>query len=308
MSDDPRRGVVYMLLAAVGYSFFSIWVKAVQAAGMTPLDIALWRFLLAAPLFWLALRLLRLPPPERRLPRLKLLGVGTFIALAALSAFTGLQYLPASTFIVLFYTYPSLVAILSALLGDRLPPRGWAALGLTLLGVALTVPDFGQGLSDNNWLGVILALFNAFVVAAYYIVSGRVLRGYRAINQVGAYTVTGALLVFLALAPFRTVAAPPPDAWGGILGLATLSTVFPVFFLNRGIQQLGAPRAAILGMIEPILTLTWAALLLGERMRPAQLVGGALILASIALLQLPGLARGKPAAAAVERVYDEAIR
>lgn len=295
--DNSRRGMMYMLLAATGYSFFTIWVKVVQSAGMAPQDIALWRFLLAAPLFWLALRLLRLPAPERRLPRLKLLGVGTFIAVAALSAFTGLQYLPASTFIVLFYTYPAMVAVLSALLGERLPLQGWAALGLTLVGVALTVPDFGEGVSENSWTGVALALFNALVVATYYIVSGRVLRGYRAINQVGAYTVTGALLVFAALAPFRTVTAPPTwGAWGGILGLATLSTVFPVFFLNRGIQQLGAARAAILGMIEPMMTLIWAALLLGERMELPQIIGGGLILASIVLLQLPLLLRGRPAA------------
>ncbi len=62
-----------------------------------------------------------------------------------------------------------------------------------------------------------------------------------------------------------------------------------MFFLNAGIQKVGPARAAIIGTIEPILTLIWTFLLLGEHMRPLQLVGGVLILASIILLQAQSL-------------------
>lgn len=291
-SSSQSGGTLYILLSAAGYSIFVVWVKNIQATGLGPLDIGFWRFLFAAPVFWLVVWALRQPPPSRALPRLGLIGMGCFLTLAALTAFAGLERIPASTFIVLFYTYPAIVAIFSVFLGDRLPLTGWLALALTLAGIAFTVPDFGGGLSGDNLIGVGLALLNALVVAVYFLMSSRLLRGHTALARASAWSITGALLLMAAIAPFRAVEAPQETAaWVNLLGLATFSTVFPVFFLNAGIQKVGAARAAVIGTIEPILTLMFAAIFLGERMTLPQLFGGALILGGIILLQAPGLIR-----------------
>ncbi len=288
-----------MLLAAGGYSFFPVWVKQLQAA-LGPLDIGLWRFLIAVPLFWLLVMLRRAPQPNRPLPRRGLLVMGFFLALAALSAFFGLERIPANTYIVLFYTYPAMVAVFSIFLGDRLPPVGWAALALTLVGIGLTVPDFGAGVSGDNLIGVLLAFFNALVVAVYYLLSSRLLRGQSAMARASAWSITGTLLIMLALVPFRPLQVPSgATAWLNLLGLATVSTVLPVFFLNAGIQKVGPARAAIIGTVEPILTLTWTFFLLGEKMLPLQVIGGGLILVSIILLQAQSMRQVRTAKAAV---------
>jgi drug/metabolite transporter (DMT)-like permease len=76
------------------------------------------------------------------------------------------------------------------------------------------------------------------------------------------------------------------ELWLRLLGIATISTVLGGFFLTVGIQKVGAPRASIIGTVEPILTLIFTRVFLGEEMQPIQLIGGAFIIASVLLLQL----------------------
>lgn len=288
MNRTQRQGFVYIMLSITGYAFLPVLVRLLQAAGMHPLDIATWRFAAAAPALWLLIAALRRPAPAHRLPRVSLLLLGVLLSIAAMSAFFGLQRLPAGVYVLLFYSYPAMVAVISALLGERLSRRAWAALGLALVGVTLTIPDFGAGLSSDSWVGVLLALVNALAVAVYFVINNRLLRGHTGLAYASAWVITGAMGVMLALALVRPV-NPAPDtiSWLYLLALALVCTVLPVFTLTAGIQKLGASKAAIAGTFEPVLTIILAALFLGETVQAGQLGGGALILASIILLQRP---------------------
>lgn len=291
MSRSDRDGLLFVLTAVTGFALVPVWVKSMQSAGMQSLDIVVWRYVLAVTLFWTlaTIRRARSASSSIRVPRERLFLMGMMLGISGLFGVFGLERLPAGTFIVLFYTYPAMVAVLSAILGERLTGRGWAALAFTTIGVILTVPDFSAGLSGDNFTGVLLALGNAFLVSIYFIVSGRILRGQTDFAGASAWSVSGSLVMALVPTIATQTLHPPPDA--GItlrlILLAAISTVMPIFFLNMGIQRIGPARAAISGTIEPILTLTFASLFLGESMLPVQLVGGALILASVVLLQLP---------------------
>ncbi len=287
MESSQRTGIIYILLSVTGYSFFPTFARLLQESGLPSLDIATWRFAIAAPLFWLVVLIRRSPPAARRLPRNQLLGMGTLLAVGAVCAFFAFERIPVPTFIVLFYTYPALVALLSAFLGERLPLQSWLALGLTLVGVALTAPDFSQGLSGDNLIGVTLSLVNALIVAIMIMLSSRLLRGHTQLARASAWTVTGACLVFLALTLVRRPGVPQqPTEWIGLLAMASFSTVFPIFFLNAGIQKLGPTKASIMGTVEPVFTTILAMLFLGDTIEPIQLLGSLLILASLLLLQL----------------------
>lgn len=288
MPDSARKGVLFVLLSAVGYALLPTFVKQIQTMGMTPMDIATWRFTFAVPVLWLLVVVRRRPAPVNLLPRTRLLGLGVLMAAAALTAFFGLERLPASTMVVLFYTYPTMVALISLFLGERLSMRAWLALGLTLIGIALTVPDFGEGLGENNLIGVAFAFLNALVVAVYFVLNSRILKGHTAMLRASAWLVTGSFMTMLLVSLFRRELVMPaqPTLLLYLLALATISTVMPIFCMTLGIQALGASRAAIIGTVEPVLTVTIAALVLGERMEPIQLVGGLFILASVILLQV----------------------
>ncbi|MBZ0295799.1 MAG: DMT family transporter [Anaerolineae bacterium] len=288
MPESSRKGVLFVLLSAVGYSLLPTFVKHIEAMGMTPLDIAAWRFAFAMPVLWLLVILRRRTPPANPLPRRRIMGLGVLMAAAALTAFFGLERLPSSTMVVLFYTYPTMVAIISLFLGERLSTRAWLALGMTLIGIALTVPEFSAGLGESNLIGVGFAFLNALLVAVYFILNNRVLKGHSALLRASAWLVTGSFTTMMVVSLLRRELAVPaqPELWLFLLALSTVSTIMPIFCMTLGIQALGASRAAIIGTVEPVLTVTIAALVLGERMQPVQIVGALFILVSVILLQV----------------------
>jgi drug/metabolite transporter (DMT)-like permease len=300
---NSRVGILYIFAAVIGYSFFPVFTDHLLNAGLKPLDIALWRYAIAASVFWV-LALMR-PAGSVSLPRGRLmLMAGPLLAVAAVVAYFGLGMILAGTYVVIFYTYPAMVAIISLFMGERLSVWGWVALGITLIGIALTAPDFSEGLRGENLSGVLLALLNAFVVAIYFLLSSRLLRGRAntsaAVLRASAWTVSGTLL-FLAIAALLTGFSVPQsaDVWLNLIGMAVVSTVAPIFALNVGIQKLGPTQAAIFGTIEPLTTALLALIFLGQVMQPIQWVGGLCIVASVILLQTLGAQPERPTEAVV---------
>lgn len=291
-----RIGLLYLLLAATGFAFLPILTRAIYAeSDLRPTDIAVWRFTFAAPLIWIMVRVRNSAPQgTERLPRVKLMALGIVYAVGALAAFFGLERIPASTYIVLFYTYPSMVALMSLFLGIRIHLFGWIALAMTLLGIILTVPNFTE-VGNIDPVGVLFALINAAAVAVYFLLSGRVMRGITSLVKASAYVITGTLIVLLVIIPL-SVGVQVPDApvpWLLLLTFGFVSTAMPIFATNVGIQKVGAAQASIVSSVEPVITMTMAVLLLSEVVLGVQWLGAALIIGGVILLELPALRRAR---------------
>ncbi|MCS7071913.1 MAG: DMT family transporter, partial [Anaerolinea sp.] len=166
---NALTGFAYIALSVFGFSMLPVWTNFLLDAGMPPFSIAVWRFVIVAPAFWVAALILNgvrshaQPAGQQSLPRRRLMLLGSLYAISAVTAFFGLSYIPAGTFSVIFYTYPMIVALIGLALGERLSVWGWIAVILTLIGVALTAPGFADGLRGENLAGVALALINATV-------------------------------------------------------------------------------------------------------------------------------------------------
>ncbi len=300
MDRTQRNGLLLVLLSAVGYSFFSILTKSLYENGIpSAQDILTWRFLIATPLIWALLKVLdkrransseSTPTPAPAalpMPRLKLMASGVLFALVALAAFSALSQVPVSLYTVLLYTYPAMVAIGSLAFGERLSALGWVALGLTLVGAAMTVPSIFGGVGEVALSGVVLVFTNASLYALYILFSSRILRGQRDLARASAWSISGSFIFVLAMTLIRGLAIPPtPAAWFDLIALAVVATVIPIFSFYAGIQMLGAARASIVSTVEPVMTLLWATLFLGESLLPLQIVGAACILLSVILLQV----------------------
>lgn len=290
MSSRERAGIIWVLLAAGGFSVMPTMVKITFAhSTFAPMDIAIWRFLFAVPLIWALVLVSRRNAPRKPksdAPVRPALLIGMLLSAAVLLAFFGLERLPGSTYIVLFYSYPAMVVLLSRLLGEAIGARAWLALGLALTGVVLTVPDF-QAAGGIDRFGVALALANAAVVAVYYLLSKRALAGVVDISGASAWMMLGTLLVLALLIPLRGLQAPPNAlTLLMLLGIATLGTVLPVFGINLAIQRIGAARASLVSTVEPPLSMLVSMFVLGELILALQWVGAALIIGSVVALQL----------------------
>lgn len=291
MTRAQRDGILFIVLAAVAYALLPILAKIIYAdPTLDPLDVLSWRFAFAAPAVWLAVAVMRPAPPPPDFSRLKMMGMGVLFLCIAGCAFFALQTVPASLYTALLYTYPAMVAVLSAMLGERLPIRGWVALALTIIGVLLTIPpENAAAVAPTPLAGVIFCLFNAFLYAIYLVISGRLLKGQGgAASHTSLWSITGAFVALVLIAPLHGITVPSlPQAWAGLAALGVISTVVPSFAMLAGIARLGAARASILSTSEPILTVILALLLLpNESMTWLQLLGGVLIIISVIVLEL----------------------
>lgn len=296
MTPSQRSGIILLILAAAGYAMMPIITRTAFEQGIAPFDLITWRFILATPVIWIILMISRAQGRERSsdLPLIPMLLLGGLFGVLALMAFFALQRIPASTYTVLLYTYPAIVALLLLLMGESLSRRGWLALALTLVGILLTVPNLGEAFDNRDPFGMLLALGNGAVYAVFIVLSSRVLHGKQALITASTLNITGALLLLLVLVLFNGVHIPDTlTLWGLLLALVIFSTIMPVICFYAGMQRVGAGQAAILSTLEPVMVLALAFVLLRETMLPIQFVGGALILASAVLLQLPERAKVK---------------
>jgi drug/metabolite transporter (DMT)-like permease len=283
--SEQTIGILLVIISALGYAWLPIFAKWAYAEGLTPIDLLALRFAIAAPTMWLLTW--RETEDSRTLPRVKLLLAGGLFAFVALTAFFSLALIPSSLYTLLLYTYPAMVVLLARLMGEPLSPQAILALILTLVGIGLTVPLQEGEFGGIDPFGVGLGLVNAALYAIYIMFSQRVLRGQQAVGHATRWNITGSLMVLVVIVAVQGLTLPVTwVGWASVVGIAIVCTVLPIFTFLTGIKRLGASKASILSSVEPLATLLLAVLLLGERLTWQQNVGGALILASVVVLQL----------------------
>lgn len=81
-----------------------------------------------------------------------------------------------------------------------------------------------------------------------------------------------------------TICALFDAGWFWIGSMTLISTVIPIMCLFAGLRWVGASTAAILSCAEPAVTVTSAALIYGERLSAAQIMGGAMVLSAVVVL------------------------
>lgn len=281
MPAPARSGLLLALVAALSFATLGVWGKLAGEAGLGTFEVLAWRFgLVAAVLLPLAGRGLTL---RARGP---LLGAGVVYVLATFCYFGALGRITAGATGLLLYLAPAFVILFGWLAGRRPGAARLGAVALAALGLGLVVGL--PGTSDRDPLGLALGAGAGALYAAYLLASEHWLRGVTPLAATGHLALVGAV-AFGGLAGARGELGVPEDAaqWGVVLGMAALPTLIAVPALYGAVARLGAARASLLGTLEPLFTVGLAFLVLGEPLRPAMLLGGALILAGAALAQKP---------------------
>ena len=282
-------GPLLCLVSAACFGAMAIFGKFAYDAGVSPGTLLLIRFTLAAVL--LGALLLARPALRSPLPRGRVLAVAALLgaigyALQASLFFAALQRMDASLLSLILYTYPALVTVVAALTGrDRLTRARGVALVAASAGTLLVL--LGAGAVAFDPLGALLGFGSAVVYTAYILVSDTVVP--RMTPVLLATLVMAGAAVTLALRAALTGGADlsfRPAGWFWLACIALVSTVAAMLTFFAGLRRTGPATAAILSTFEPVVTTALAALTLGEFLTPVQLAGGALVLASVVVLQL----------------------
>lgn len=318
-------GFALIVASAAGFGSGALFAKSVYPTGVDWVVLMAWRFLLGAlaTWTWIAASPAR-RVSARRLPRrtvLLALVLGVIYVGNSGTYYAGLETVSASLASLLVFVYPAIVAVLSLRFGRRLEGRrAWSALGLALLGSVLTIGGIEAGSAPP--LGSLVLVAASPLIYAVWIVLQAWVTGERSDQvgheagegadaaPVGALVNTGAGLVYwaIAIATARPVwpAMIPAAAWPGIVGVGILSTFVAIVGFVAGARRIGAAQASLVSTIEPVWTVTLAAILLGERLTPVQVAGGALILVGVVIAQTAPEGRGRGAVPpATLRIADE---
>jgi drug/metabolite transporter (DMT)-like permease len=232
--------------------------------------------------------------PVRRADLPLIVGLGlTAIAGYNYLFLTGLRLAPATDgSLIVPGLAPVATALLAApILRERLRRGTVAGLVLAIAGLLLVVNPQGGGASGDRLLGDAMFLGGA-VLWGIYSVLGRIAGGRFDPVSVTLYGAVAGTLVLLPLAfaegGASRVAHADIGAWLGIGYLAVFGTVGGFVGLHVGIRRIGASRAAAFALLVPVFGVSSSAWLLGEALAPLTLVGGAVILAGLWLVERAG--------------------
>lgn len=228
-----------------------------------------------------------------------IVGLGVLgVAGAQLAFFSAVQTLSVGVALLLEYSAVLLVMLwLWARHGTRPRRRTWAGTGVALIGLVLVLQVL-TGV-EVDLVGVGWGLLAAVGLAGYFLVSAGA--GDRAGDTVPPLVLAwaGMLLGGVVLGVAGVVGVLPLHAGTADVTLAgtRVSWVVPVAGLGlvagavaygagvHAARRLGATAASFVGLTEVLFAVGFAFLLLGQEMTRVQLVGGALVVTGIVLVQ-----------------------
>ncbi|MFG3139657.1 DMT family transporter [Streptomyces sp. NPDC048211] len=285
-----RNGTLLALLGVVSFSLtFPSTAWGLESFG--PWSLVALRSLLAAAIAGGVLLVARVRVPERQhWAGLAVVAGGVVVGFPLLTTLA-LQTSTTSHAAVVVGLLPLTTAVFSSLRTGSRPPRAFwaAALAGAAVVIAFTVLQSGGGLSAGD-----LYLFCALLVcAAGYTEGGRLAK------VMPGWQVTGwALVLTVPLAVAGAALALPHEpvrmsAHGvtGLVWVSVASTFFGLYVWYRGMAEIGVARASQLQLAQPLLTLVWSFLLLGEEVAPAAPAAAVGVLVCIAVTQRAGAGR-----------------
>jgi drug/metabolite transporter (DMT)-like permease len=281
-------GAIFCLLSAVGFGALPIFGKLAYDEDVSVGDLLIVRFAIAAIIMvtiaWWRGGFHGLS--RRSAIAAFLMGAIGYAAQSA-SFFVGLTRIDASLLTLIFYVYPITVMIGAVALGrERMSVRKVAALAIALLGMTLVM--MGAVSAGFDWIGALLGLTAALVYTVYILTGDRVLKGISALPLTALVCVGASTTYLLASVP---QGGPQfdfaPMGWTWLLGVSVIGSVGAIVLFFAGLARVGPSVAAILSILEPVTTVSLAALVFGESLSSNQLVGALLVLSSVVVIQLP---------------------
>lgn len=283
--SQETQGLLFGALGVLAFSF-TVPLTRVAVGELDGAFVGLGRALVAAALAGLLLAVTRQRFPERRFwPGLFVVGLGVIVGFPLLTSLA-LRELTAAHGAVIVGLLPAATAVMAVLRAGERPSRAfWGACAFGLVAVLLFAASQGMGGRPRG--ADLLVLLAVLCGAVGYAEGGALAR------EMGGWRVISWSLVLFAplLAPFVVLAALSSGVSAGAgawlsFGYVSVVSMFLGFFAwYRGLAQGGVARVGQVQLAQPVLTLTWSALLLGERVGPPTILCAVLVLGSVAVGQ-----------------------
>ena len=216
-----------------------------------------------------------------------LLILGLLYTSSSVFLFEAYNYIASGLATTIIFLYPVLVAIIMVFL--RVVPSWpvWLSIILTFVGVVImTQSDSTQTI---NPIGVILSLGSALVYALFIVIINRS----KIISNISNslltfYALTVGAIIFLGKITLSdihiTTGLTGNMVWLNLVGLAILPTVVSTATLAIATRNIGATKASVLGVFEPVTAILIGTVVFGEALTTNIIVGILLSIAAITFM------------------------
>ena len=279
LSRNAIIGYPAGIITGITYGLNPLFAKPLMNAGASTEAILFFRYGIAVILLGAYLLLKK----ENFRITLKqagvLLSLGLLYTASSTFLFEAYKYIASGLATTLVFLFPAMVAIIMVFLKVVPSWPVWLSIAATFAGVMIMTG--GAGTETVNPLGVWLSIASAFVYALFIVIINRS----KAISSIPNslltfYALLTGTFFFIGRCLFSgadlMAGIDGGMAWCNLIGLAVLPTIVSTASLAVATRNIGATKASVLGVFEPITAILVGTVVFGEALTP-NIIAGILI-------------------------------
>ncbi len=279
LSRNAIIGYPAGIITGITYGLNPLFAKPLMNAGASTEAILLFRYGIAVILLGAYLLLKK----ENFRITLKqagvLLSLGLLYTASSTFLFEAYKYIASGLATTLVFLFPAMVAIIMVFLKVVPSWPVWLSIAATFAGVMIMTG--GAGTETVNPLGVWFSIASAFVYALFIVIINKS----KVISSIPNslltfYALLTGTFFFIGRCLFSgadlMAGIDGGMAWCNLIGLAVLPTIVSTASLAVATRNIGATKASVLGVFEPITAILVGTLVFGEALTP-NIIAGILI-------------------------------
>ncbi len=283
--DRSQLALLAVAVAVVTWGCSNVMIKGIAVPGLVASFYRLW---FSVALLW-TIPLVH-PPIRARLDRDWLRAVaigGSLFAVHQVLFFSALKQTTVANVALIGSLQPPLVLFAARRwFGEPTAPRsiGWSLVAV--LGAGMVIAG-AAGLPGWNPFGDLLAVANLFAFTTYFLTTKRLrARAGATEYMIGMTSVAALIMLVICVASGQPLLAPRGWQWAALLALALFPGTLGHFLASWAYPHASAFAVSILFLAVPVVATAGAAVFLGERLGPLQLMGAAIVLIAVAAVVL----------------------
>ena len=260
-------GYVAGIVTGVTYGLNPLFAVPLMKQGVQVDTILFFRYFLAVIILgiWLMFRRENFRINLHQFRQLVILGL--FFSMSSFSLFEAYNYIPSGIATTIVFLYPVLVALIMVFLKVYPTWQVWISIAVTFLGVLFL--SKGDGAQTIHWKGLVLSFASALSYAIFIVIVNRS----KSVHQISNTMLTFyALLTGVIVFSIHAAASRTPllsgihglGSWANLAGLAILPTIVSTATLAMSTRIIGATKASVLGVFEPVTAILVGAIAFGE--------------------------------------------
>lgn len=260
-------GYVAGIVTGVTYGLNPLFAVPLMKQGVQVDTILFFRYFLAVIILgiWLMFRKENFRINLHQFRQLVILGL--FFSMSSFSLFEAYNYIPSGIATTIVFLYPVLVALIMVFLKVYPTWQVWISIAVTFLGVLFL--SKGDGAQTIHWKGLVLSFASALSYAIFIVIVNRS----KSVHQISNTMLTFyALLTGVIVFSIHAAASRTPlfsgihglGSWVNLAGLAILPTIVSTATLAMATRIIGATKASVLGVFEPVTAILVGAIAFGE--------------------------------------------